>query len=90
MVDTRASADGFLKQLLGAEHQGMGGSFVGLTRGANALGSNPAGIGTTEGNRFVIHATRFPRTIALLSKPNLNASYEVIVDMNSTRTVLKL
>ena len=76
MVDARASADGFLKQLLGAEHQGMGGSFVGLTRGANALGSNPAGIGTTEGNRFVIHATRFPRTIALLSKPNLNASYE--------------
>ena len=76
MVDTKASADGFLKQLLGAEHHGMGGSFVGLTRGANALGSNPAGISTPEGNRFVIHATRFPRTIALLSKPNLSASYE--------------
>ncbi|MDE0468118.1 MAG: hypothetical protein OYL97_13780 [Candidatus Poribacteria bacterium] len=76
MVDTKASADGFLKQLLGAEHHGMGGSFVGLTRGANALGSNPAGISTAEGNRFVIHATRFPRTIALLSKPNLSASYE--------------
>ena len=75
-VNTRASADGFLKQLLGAEHHGMGGSFVGVTRGANALGSNPAGISAMEGNRFVIHATRFPRTIALLSKPNLNASYE--------------
>ncbi len=76
VANTRASADEFLKQLLGAEHYGMGGSFVGATRGANALGSNPAGISTTEGNRFVIHATRFPRTIALLSKPNLNANYE--------------
>ncbi len=76
IANTRASADGFLKQLLGAEHYGMGGSFVGATRGANALGSNPAGIGETEGNRFVIHATRFPHTIVLLSKPNLNANYE--------------
>ena len=75
-VNTRASADRFLKQLIGAEHYGMGGSFVGITRGANALGSNPAGISMMEGNRFVIHATRFPRTIALLSKPNLNANYE--------------
>ena len=76
MANTKASADEFLKQLLGAEHYGMGGSFVGATRGANALGSNPAGMRAIEGNRFVIHATRFPRTIALLSKPNLNANYE--------------
>ena len=76
MANTRASADGFLKQLLGAEHYGMGGSFVGATRGAHALGSNPAGIGESTGNRFVIHATRFPRTIALLSKPNRDANYE--------------
>ena len=76
MANTRASADGFLKQLLGAEHYGMGGSFVGATRGANALGSNPAGMSAIEGNRFVIHATRFPRTIALISKPNANANYE--------------
>ena len=75
-ANTRSSADGFLKQLLGAEHYGMGGSFVGVTRGANALGSNPAGMSATEGNRFVIHATRFPRTIALLSKPNLSLNYE--------------
>ena len=38
-----SAADGFLKQLLGAEHYGMGGSFAGATQGANALGSNPAG-----------------------------------------------
>ena len=75
-VNTTAAADRFLKHLLGAEHHGMGGSFVGATRGANALGSNPAGISVAEGNRFVIHATRFPRTIALLSKPNADATYQ--------------
>ena len=71
-----AAADGFLKQLLSAEQHGMGRSFVGTSHGANALGSNPAGISTAEGNRFVMHATRFPRTLALLSKPNQNANYE--------------
>ncbi|MDE0397584.1 MAG: hypothetical protein OXL96_07275 [Candidatus Poribacteria bacterium] len=75
-ANTPAAADGFLKQLLSAEQHGMGGSFVGTSHGANALGSNPAGISTAEGNRFVIHATRFPRTLALLSKPNQNANYE--------------
>lgn len=75
-VNTTATANGFLKHLLGAEYQGMGGSFVGATRGADALGSNPAGISTPEGNRFVVHTIRFPRTIALLSKPNFDANYE--------------
>ena len=42
--NTAAAADGFLKQLLGAEHYGMGGSFAGTTRGANAVSNNPAGI----------------------------------------------
>ena len=75
-TNTVAATDGFLKQLLGAEHYGMGGSFVGTTRGANAVSSNPAGLTALETNQFAIHATRFPRTIALLSKPNLNANYE--------------
>ena len=75
-ANTTAAADGFLKQLLSAEQHGMGGSFVGTSHGANALGSNPAGISMAEGNRFVIHAARFPRTLALLSKPNQNANYE--------------
>ena len=75
-ANTTAAADGFLKQLLSAEQHGMGGSFVGTSHGANALGSNPAGISMAEGNRFVIHATRLPRTLALLSKPNQNANYE--------------
>ena len=75
-ANTTAAADGFLKRLLSAEQHGMGGSFVGTSHGANALGSNPAGINGAAGNRFIIHATRFPRTIALLSKPNLDANYE--------------
>ena len=75
-ANTTASANGFLKQLLGAEYHGMGGSFVGVTRGADALGSNPAGIGAADGNRFVLHTIRFPRTIAFLSKPNLDSNYE--------------
>ena len=74
-ANTTAEADRFLKQLLGAEYRGMGGSFVGFTTGANALGSNPAGITNVEGERFAIHMTRFPRTISMLSKPNLNADY---------------
>ncbi len=75
-VNTTAEAGEFLKQLLGAEHRGMGGSFVGSSGGANALGNNPAGISAARGDRFVIQMTRFPRTIALLSKPNFNADYE--------------
>lgn len=76
VANTTAEADRFLKQLLGAEHRGMGGSFVGATSGANALGNNPAGIGVAKGDQFVIHMARFPRTVALLSKPNFNANYE--------------
>lgn len=75
-ANTIAETDRFLKQLLGAEYRGMGGSFVSATAGANALGNNPAGITNSKGDRFVLHMTRFPRTIALLSKPNFNADYE--------------
>lgn len=75
-ANTTAEADQFLKQLLGAEHRGMGSSFVGATGGANALGNNPAGISVAKGDRFVLHMTRFPRTIALLSKSNFDANYE--------------
>ncbi|MXZ01237.1 hypothetical protein F4Y93_11570 [Candidatus Poribacteria bacterium] len=74
--NTVAAADGFLKQLLGAEHYGMGGSFVSTTRGASAISSNPAGIATAEVNQFAIHTTRFPRTVTRLSKSNHNANYE--------------
>lgn len=75
-ANTTATADGFLKQLLGAEYHGMGGSFAGVTRGADALGNNPAGISATSGSRFVVHTIRFPRTIALLAKPNGDSIYQ--------------
>ena len=75
-ANTTATADGFLKHLLGAEYHGMGGSFAGVTRGADAIGNNPAGIGTASGNRFVVHTIRFPRTIALLAKPNVDSNYQ--------------
>ena len=75
-ANTTSEADRFLKQSLGAEYRGMGGSFVSATAGANAMGNNPAGITNAKGDRFVLHMTRFPRTIALLSKPNFNTDYE--------------
>lgn len=71
-----AEADRFLKQSIGAEQYGMGGSFVSTARGANALGNNPAGICLAGGNRFIVRAIRSPRTIALLSKQNFEANYE--------------
>ncbi len=76
VASTNAAAEGFLKQLIGAESHGMGGSFVGATRGANALGNNPAGISPTQANRFALHAVRFPRTIALTSQANRDGHYE--------------
>ena len=68
--EARAAADVFLRRLTAAPHQGMGGSFVGSITGANALNSNPAGLSFMEGNRFVAHAARFPRTVAVVSKLN--------------------
>lgn len=75
-ADTTSGADRFLKQLQGAEYRGMGGSFVGVADGANAIGNNPAGINSVTGDRFVINMTRFPHTVALLSKPNETDKYE--------------
>lgn len=71
-----SDADRFLKLMLGAEHRGMGGSFVASTAGAKAIGTNPAGIGIVDDNRFVIHMARFPRTVAMIAKPNISNDYE--------------
>ena len=76
-VTMTSDADRFLRHLIGAEHRGMGGSFVGAIGGANAIGTNPAGIGIVDDdNRFVIHMARFPRTVAMVAKPNINTDYE--------------
>jgi hypothetical protein len=74
--DFRAAADVFLRRLTSAEHQGMGGSFAGSIAGANALNSNPAGLSVIDNNRFVAHFARFPRTVAVISKPNEAERYE--------------
>ena len=72
----RSAADVFLRKLTAAPHQGMGGSFVGSITGANALNSNPAGLSLIEGDRFVAHAARFPRTVAVVSKLNAVERHE--------------
>ena len=41
-MNTTAEAGEFLKQLLGAEHRGMGVVLLDRSGGANALGNNPA------------------------------------------------
>lgn len=74
--DTTSDADRFLKQLQGAVYRGMGGSFVGVADGANAIGNNPAGINSITGDRFVVNMTRFPHTVVLLSKTNETKKYE--------------
>ncbi len=73
---TRAAADVFLRQLTTAKHHGMGGSFVGSTAGADALNSNPAGLTLITSRRFMVHTTRFPRTIAVIAKQNDAERYE--------------
>lgn len=74
--NTTSDADRFLKQLQGAVYRGMGGSFVGVADGANAVGNNPAGINSITGDRFVINMTRFPHTVVLLSKTNETEKHE--------------
>jgi hypothetical protein len=86
----RASADIFLKQLTTAEHQGMGGSFVGSTTGANALNSNPAGLSLIKRKRFVLHATRFSRTLAVISKPNAAERFEAHSQYNLRASGIEL
>ena len=71
-----SEADRFLKLMLGAEHRGMGGSFVASIAGAKAIGTNPAGIGGIDDNQYVIHMARFPRTVAIVAKPNISNNYE--------------
>lgn len=71
-----SEADRFLKLMLGAEKRGMGGSFVASIAGAEAIGTNPAGIGINDDSRSCVHIARFPRTVAMVAKPNINNDYE--------------
>lgn len=74
--DFRASADTFLRRLTSAEHLRMENKFVSSISGANALNSNPAGLSFINSNHLVIHASRFPRTVAVIAKLNEIERYE--------------
>ena len=74
--DFRSSTDVFLRRLTVAEQDGMGRSFVSSTTGADSLNTNPAGLAYLEHNRLTTQATRFPHTIAVISKPNTEERYE--------------
>ena len=75
-VAMTSDADRFLKLMLGAEQRGMGGSFVATVAGAEAIGTNPAGIGINDDSRFGVHIARFPRAVDTVAKPNINNEYE--------------
>ena len=75
-ADFRASADAFLGRLASAEHLRMEGGFISSISGINALNSNPAGLGFIGSSRFTTHISRFPRTVAVIAKPNDVERYE--------------
>ena len=74
--DFRASADGFLRRLTSAEYLRVEDNLASSISGVNALNSNPAGLGFINGNRFVTHVSRFPRTVAVIARLNDAERYE--------------
>ena len=74
--DFRASADAFLRRVTSAEHRRLEGNFVNSISGINALNSNPAGLSFIDSNRLATHVSRFPRTVAIIAKPNDVERYE--------------
>ena len=74
--DFRASANTFLRRLTSTEYLRREGSSVNSISGINALNSNPAGLGFINRSRFVTHVSRFPRTVAVITKLNDVERYE--------------
>ena len=74
--DFRASTNMFLKRLASAKHLRMGDNFVSSISGINALNSNPAGLSFINSNRLVTNVSRFPRTVAIITKLNDVERYE--------------
>jgi hypothetical protein len=74
--DFRASTNMFLRQLASAKHLRMGDNFVNSISGINALNSNPAGLSFINRNRLVTNVSRFPRTVAVITKLNDVERYE--------------
>ncbi len=63
----------FLQELTAAENFGMGGSSV---ADANSINNNPAGLARQNESMVSFNLTRFPRTVAIISKLNNADKYE--------------
>ena len=74
--DFHASTNTFLTRLASAKHLRLGDNFASSISGINALNSNPAGLSFINSNRLVTNISRFPRTVAVLAKPNDVERYE--------------
>lgn len=71
-----ASTNTFLGRLASAKHLRLGDNSVSSISGTNALNSNPAGLSFINSNRLVTNISRFPRTVAIITKLNDLERYE--------------
>ncbi|MCE2394070.1 hypothetical protein J4G02_05685 [Candidatus Poribacteria bacterium] len=71
-----ASTNTFLRRLASAKHLRLGDNSVSSISGTNALNSNPAGLSFINSNRLVTNISRFPRTVAIITKLNDLERYE--------------
>ena len=74
--DFYASTNTFLRRLASAKHLRLGDNSVRSILGTNALNSNPAGLSFIGSNRLVTNISRFPRTVAIITKLNDLERYE--------------
>ena len=71
-----ASTNTFLGRLASAKHLRLEDNSVSSILGTNALNSNPAGLSFINSNRLVANISRFPRTVAIITKLNDLERYE--------------
>ena len=71
-----ASTNTFLGRLASAKHLRLGDNSVRSISGTNALNSNPAGLSFINSNRLITNISRFPRTVAIITKLNDLERYE--------------
>ena len=71
-----ASTNTFLGRLASAKHLRLEDNSVSSISGTNALNSNPAGLSFINSTRLVTNISRFPRTVAIITKLNDLERYE--------------
>ena len=74
--DFYASTNTFLRRLASAKHLRLGDNSVRSILGTNALNNNPAGLSFINSNRLGTNISRFPRTVAIITKLNDLERYE--------------